>query len=217
MKYRELKTGSAVIGFFGLIGWIVAILFLINLLRANRDYVKVNATITQLYDQGCQFTYDYDGVNYVRNEYTSISSSYKPGKTIKIYIRPDDPLSYKMSDSYSLGIMIGIIFGAVFSLIAVLSYPKKHKTNSNWPYVVANVCGVHPNLNCLINGEHPFKVVCKYYNPQTAQEMRFYSKNCLDDPGDVYMPNEEIKVYYKGAAMKRYKVDLSKFYKCGMR
>ena len=42
------------------------------------------------------------------------------------------------------------------------------------------------------------------------QESAYYGDCCFDDPGLIYQPNEQIKVYIKDETMEEYTVDTSK-------
>ena len=42
------------------------------------------------------------------------------------------------------------------------------------------------------------------------------SEHCYDDPGQVYSPGEQIKVYVEGNTYENYLVDLEKFKSLGL-
>ena len=50
----------------------------------------------------------------------------------------------------------------------------------------------------------------------TGKEIIFTSGHCYDDPGQVYSPGEQIKVYVEGSTYENYLVDLEKFESLGL-
>ena len=54
------------------------------------------------------------------------------------------------------------------------------------------------------------------YIDETGKEIIFTSGHCYDDPGQVYSPGEQIKVYVEGNTYENYLVDLEKFKSLGL-
>ena len=67
-----------------------------------------------------------------------------------------------------------------------------------------------------VNGVCPFVIKCKYVEPETGKVIVFKSGHCYDDPGLVYSPGEQVKVYLEDKTYKNYVVDLEKFESLGL-
>lgn len=220
LRKNAIITGRIFLIFAAIAGTVAAIIVGFYIKKC-KTFDTVNAKIKEIYEQGCQIEYTYDGIEYVGSQYTTYSSSWRVGNTISIFVDPDDPNNFKLKEGSMIAVGVFSVFFLVFGTIGMTMYSigknGKMKINTNWNFIYAKVVNVIENPNARVNGISMLRVVCEYENPVTGKIEKFFSRNCLDDPGDVYVPDETIKVYVKDDTHKKYQVDLTKFYECGKR
>ena len=82
--------------------------------------------------------------------------------------------------------------------------------------VYAEIYDVVVDYSTAVNGVCPFVIKCRYVEPETGEVIVFKSEHCYDDPGIVYSPGEQVKVYLEDKTYKNYVVDLEKFKSLGL-
>lgn len=217
---KSLRSMGSIFAFVGICILVGTFFFARKQIRLSKEYDKVEATIIHVYEgEGCDFKFTYNGQNYEFYQNTYYSNTMKPGKKIKIYVDPYNPYEFEVASGSVVVLIILPIMGIAAFLIGLsgLRQSRFKKINEEWNYVYAEVVNVVLNRGFSVNGVCPFQIVCKYVNPSTGEEKLFYSDNCFDDPGLIYQPNEQIKVYIKDETMEEYTVDTSKMseYKLG--
>ena len=115
-------------------------------------------------------------------------------------------------------IIILYVMGGAFLFVGVVSGIKEVRTKKikkNY-YVYAEIYDVVVDYSTAVNGVCPFVIKCKYVEPETGEVIVFKSEHCYDDPGIVYSPGEQVKVYLEDKTYKNYVVDLEKFKSLGL-
>ena len=218
-KKNDVEITGIIFSVFGAIAFALLLYGIISVIKLTATYDKVKATIVEVYpDSGCKVEFTYDDKEYKAAEQGYYSSKMKVGRSINVYVNPDNPYKIKLTGSYTLFITLGAVFFLVFGGIGILLIIKgrTERKCTEWEFIMADVIGVELHEGVAINGICPFRIRCRYLHPETKENIYFYSKDCIDDPGDVYRRNEKIKVYIKDSTMKKYVVDLSKMREYGL-
>ena len=140
-----------------------------------------------------------------------------PGGSEKAYADKDNP--YNLRRIYGPVIVIflyimGIAVTTAGLSVCIKEIKKKKMDKSH--YVYAEIFDVCVDYSVAVNEICPFVIKCRYNDPETGKEIIFTSGHCYDDPGQVYSPGEQIKVYVEGSTYENYLVDLEKFKSLGL-
>lgn len=162
--------------------------------------------------------YTVNGTKYSHVEYKPVDDNNAHiGGTEKAYVDKDNPYKIKRRTGPAAVIVL-YIMGAMFLIIGVLTGFKeirKKKIAKNF-YVYAEIYDVVVDYSLSVNGVCPFVIKCRYTDPDTGEVIIFESEHCFDDPGLVYAPGEQVKVYLEDKTYKNYVVDLEKFESLGL-
>ena len=214
-----------IFGGFGLIGLLVMILLIQSMINSrieNKVYVTgIITNIDSSYnsnhdDYDVYVKYEVDG-EFVISKMNYYSSSMSQGDKIEIYYDKNNPniISSNLSDNLFL---LGIILCSLIPLIGIIviifivkSKVKKHKLIKSGNQVSAEFVDVIVNKSYTVNGRHPFKIICKWINPNDNMEYEFKSENVWYDPYNFILDNDitEFKVYIDPNNHKKYYVDIS--------
>jgi hypothetical protein len=139
------------------------------------------------------------------------------GETVEIYYLAADPQEAMINDFFSLWggplIVAGIgiiffIFGGSFFLVTQLRKRKEQYLKTNGLPVQTNFQSVEMNNSITVNGQHPYRVLTQWQNPETSEIHVFKSNNLWFDPTD-YITEEYLTVLIDRTNPKKYYVDLS--------
>lgn len=197
--------------------------FLVKDIKNNANCYKVKVYITDREQVGSDSYLYY--VDYTVNGKTYSHIAYKPvnsnnaylGGTEKAYVDKDNPYNLRRRMGPAL-IIILYVMGSIFFLVGFASGIKEVRTKKikkNY-YVYAEIYDVVVDPSTVVNGICPFVIKCKYVEPETGEIIVFTSEHCYDDPGIVYSPGEQVKVYLEDKTYKNYVVDLEKFKSLGL-
>lgn len=120
------------------IGCIIT-LFMADYQNKVKDYVTVEATITEVYKQRTRtsrksskwttyvrYTYSYKGKEYSDSVKVTSNGSYKEGKTEKIKINPNNPSEVESKRNFMQSILMVMVCAcfSVYLIIAIIRYKK---------------------------------------------------------------------------------------------
>jgi len=154
-------------------------------------------------------------------EFTSSTSSnppsYSKGERVEVLYAPANPRDAKINGFFSLWggpLIIGGV-GAVFfltgaSIIAVgrLRARQNEYLRANGTRVQARFQQVERNPGVQVNGANPFRIVCQWQDPATAQMHVFRSANLWFDPTD-HIKSKDLTVFIETGNPRKYLVDTS--------
>ena len=113
------------------------------------------------------------------------------------------------------GTLIALGLGSVFFIpsLGFIAYGwrkagKQDYLRQNGMAVEANFQSVECNHRVLVNGRHPFRVVCNWRNPATQQVHRLESERIWYDPSD-YINVSKVRVFVDKQNPRKYYMDIS--------
>jgi len=151
---------------------------------------------------------------------SSVSSnppSYSKGEKVEVLYSQGNPRDAKVNGFFSLwggpSIIGGV--GAVFllvgaSIIAVgrMRAGQNEHLRARGVRVLARFQQVERNESIRVNGAHPFRILCQWQDPATAQMHVFRSANLWFDPTD-HIKSKDLTVFIETGNPKKYLVDTS--------
>ena len=162
-------------------------------------------------------TYSVDGRVYKEflNEYVS---TWQEGEQLEIIYDKTKPTKIQTEAgnkivTYVLG-GLGAFF-AIVGMIGLVNIVSKNKQNKkleqSGTIIYAKLDGVEINPNVIVNGKHPYNIVCSWLNPEDNNTYIFKSENLFFDPKPVIdnMGLSEFPVFIDMENKKKYKVDTS--------
>lgn len=223
---KEKKTIKQLIVVISLIGLSLVGLgtfFMVKDLKHKKESYKVTVHITdveQVGEDNYLYYVDYTagGKEYSHVVYKpSNDKNAHPGGSEKAHADKDNP--YNLRRIYGPVIVIflyimGIAVTAAGLSVCIKEIKKKKMDKSH--YVYAEIFDVCVDYSVAVNEICPFVIKCRYNDPETGKEIIFTSGHCYDDPGQVYSPGEQIKVYVEDSTYENYLVDLEKFESLGL-
>lgn len=143
--------------------------------------------------------------------------SYSAGEEVRIYYDPALPNEAKI-DSFldlwfaptllaGMGSIFGGISGGIF-LVGYLKARKKAFLKRQGRPIESKLQSVSLNGSYSVNGQHPYRIVTQWHNPQSGEILVFYSDDLWYDPSD-YIEGEEITVLIDPNDPERYWMDIS--------
>ena len=154
-------------------------------------------------------------------EFTSSTSSnppsYSKGEKVEVLYAPANPYDAKINGFFSLWGGASIVggLGAVFFLIGASIIAFGHMRARQNEYlrtqgtrVQARFQQVERNPSIQVNGANPFRIVCQWQDPATAQMHVFRSANLWFDPTD-HIKSRDLTVFIETGNPKKYLVDTS--------
>lgn len=98
------------------------------------------------------------------------------------------------------------ILGIVFLLLNVRGRKTARRLMEAGNYIYAEVSHVEMNHSVLVNGQHPYKVICRYTDEYGTVHL-FRSKDLFFDPEGI-LKDTMVKIYVEPGNMKHYYVDI---------
>ena len=205
---KEKKTIRQLIVVISLIGLALVGLgtfFMVKDLKHKKESYKVTVHITDVEQVGEDSYLYYVDYTAGGKEYRHVAfkpsndKNAHPGGSEKAYADKDNP--YNLRRIYGPAIVIFLYIMGIAVMVAGLSV------------CINDVC---VDYSVAVNEICPFVIKCRYNDPETGKEIIFTSGHCYDDPGQVYSPGEQIKVYVEGSTYENYLVDLEKFKSLGL-
>lgn len=216
--------------FFGIILGIFGFIIGGYLFLNNENKVEATAVITEIktYGNGSKDRRHEVIVSYYVNgeERESrlwfYSSDFYEGKEITIYYHKDNPQKIGAKTSYYLFLIIpgiGLIF-LVIGLSGILMKRKKknlHKKLREEGYkIYANYIQTSINTSYTVNRQHPYNIICEWYNPSDNRKYRFKSENIWGNPESIIKEKgiETFPVYINREKMKQYVMEIDEVKLC---
>jgi len=191
----------------------------------EQDRVYTNAIITHIdtnhdsdgdTDHDVYIKYSANGKEY-ESQLNLYSSSYYEGKEIEVYYDKNDPSNVETDEVNNMLSIIFIAIGGSFALISGIVLFIQLRNSSISKSLLKNGIRIDAEyvetiLNTIyqVNGRSPYKIICKWKNPNTGIEHKFKSSNIWDDPQYAIENNNitKIPVYIDQKNPEKYYVDI---------
>lgn len=232
MNKKKMNTDELVLffvprlfAFFGIIFIIAGVGTFLKARNEKARSVETEAVITTIgvHRSGDDTTHDvyisyvYEGREYDNVRLSFYSSDMYEGKTIIVYIDPENP-RHAMSKGEDIFMLIVFGFmGTVFSFIGftIIAISKKgqgqeKKLRENGRVIHAVVSGFGYNGSVTVNGNHPHVVYCSYEDPSTGTIYQFKSKDLFSDPSMVMAVGDYVDVLVDPNDYSKHYVDVDK-------
>ena len=138
-------------------------------------------------DYDVYVSYEVDGTDY-ESRLNGYSSGYYEGKKLDIYYDRDDPwrIGSKTMDRMFLlfpgmGLLFCCIGGAGLAVIAKAGR-RREALRENGYRVTAEYVETKRNRHYQVNNRNPYRVVCRWRDPETGETRTFHSENLWEDP-----------------------------------
>lgn len=229
MKRKNLNNALCIV--LCTVGFIFIIIGIVNINTINsKNRVETIGIITNIdtyiYTKDYEDYKDYEErhVVYVKykideKEYMSrttnyYSSSFYVGKEVKLYYNKDNPNQVIIKESIILFSVIGTIFFTIGILGIICGIRKEIKQKNlikNGKRIDAQYVKTRIG-NYVINGNHPYFIVCEWDNPEDNKKYIFKSSNIwLSIDPERVIKNKKIKtfpVYINPKNKKQYVIDI---------
>lgn len=224
MKYNKLETMLWwIFAGIGAIFIVIGIILFVGIIgRQNRIYTKGTISKISTYTDIDGYDHDEVMVEYEANgkSYESrlnvCSTSFYEGKELNIYYDKNNPRVIGMKGFDYLFLIfpgIGLIFAIIGVSGLVVIYRKRKmgvELMKNGEKVFAEYVETVRNLSVMVNGRHPYNIICAWKNPVDGKRYLFKSKNIWFNPEMAIQENNAklFAVYYDANNMKKYVVDV---------
>jgi len=191
----------------------------------EQDRVYTKAIITHIYtnhdsdgdtDYDVYIEYSVNDKKY-ESELNSYSSSYYEGKEIEVYYDKNNPHKVETDEANSMISILFITVGGSFAIIAgIILFIQLRKSSiarnllRNGVKIDADYVETILNTGYEVNGMSPYKIICKWKNPNTGIGYKFKSNNIWDNPQYAIEYNKitKIPVYIDPENPEKYYVDV---------
>lgn len=194
---------------------IVAFFTILNI--RGKNIVKTTGYITDLGDDYTTIHYNIDGQEYEK-DISITSSSYYIGKFIDIYYQPG-----KESKAFVRDVdFIVLIFPGISIIFLIIGFSglshyyfkggKNKQLKKIGDLIYADYIESEPNMSYMINGRHPYNIICRWDCIQDNKRYMFKSENVwIKDIDEVVVESkiEKIPVYIDLFNKEKYYVDVS--------
>ncbi len=157
--------------------------------------------------------YTYKGREYKHIELNQYSDSMNRGKEIEVYVDKDDPENVKAKSFVLVLPIVFMLIGAAFGIAAsviVFIRSKNGKMRKallqNGKKLYGEVRGGVLERTCTVNGKHPYRFECVYYDSLSGQPVICTSDAVWADP-EQYI-GRQVAIYVDLNDRSRYYVDL---------
>lgn len=227
MKKNKIEfMGILIVFIVGIVFLTVGIFILCGAFSIDEeDRVYTTATITDI-----ETSYEADGdsshevyVEYqvngkiYKSELNSYVSSYREGKEIEVYYDKNNPSKVQAEDSSKILEIIFILLGGICTVIGggmLFAKFKKIAVNKNLKLngerIDAEYVETIVNTSYTVNNRHPYRIICKWKNPNTGLEETFKSENVWENPEYIIESRgiKKIAVYIEPQNPKKYFMDV---------
>lgn len=189
----------------------------------DSDHVDTTGVITEISysrdrdgdrDYNVYVAYEVDGVSY-ESRMNSYSSSFYEGKEIDIYYDRDNPRRIGAKELRGLFVIfpgIGLLFFCMGGIgLAVIA--KKNRRSAalreTGYRVMAEYVETEVNIHYSVNNRNPYRVVCRWRDPESGKTHIFKSENLWENPEPMISARGvwSFSVYLDRKHSKRYVMD----------
>ena len=219
---RPLVFAGIILWFIGIPFLVMGVLMGIQEKNFQENAVEVNGIIDTIAidrhgddtDYDVFVSYNFEGEDYSNVRLNAYSSSMYEGEEITLLLNPDNPREVQAEN---VGIILTAVFGGIgvliflIGLILLIISSIRSRRNKNLMETGQHVYGEIESLDrdttVTINGRHPYRIYCKYQDPQTGYIYKFKSKILDFNPNDSYKIGDQIGIYLEPGNFKHYYVD----------
>lgn len=158
--------------------------------------------------------YTYNGQQYNKVRVNFYNSSMYEGKEITLYCDPQYPERVVVQGANFFAVVILSLMGALFLCMGVIPIvnfirvrAKKKKVRETGRTLYATVDEISCSRNYLVNGRHPYVVICSYRDDYKDITYHFRSEYIWVNPEPAVTVGSTIKVYVDVNNYKNYYVD----------
>lgn len=222
-KYSTIiKVVSIIIG----VGMLIAAVYMtmhIQKVRASYDVtmaqiVKITERINhnRKRSHSVYVSYEYDGQTYENVHYNSYDPTMHVGKTISVYVNPEQPGQIESGSYTAVTILMPMAFIIIFvgTLVSKIlgggsSAKQIKELRENGLRIDAVIETTVENNKIRINGKCPFQIHCKYEDSISGSTYYFVSDNIYGFERNVFTTGSIIPVYVDRTDYGKYFVDYS--------
>ena len=165
-------------------------------------------------DYDVYVAYEVDGTPY-ESRLNSYTSSYYEGKKIDIYYDRDDPRRIGTKELNGLFLIlpgIGLLFfgmGAIGLAVLARKDRRGEALRENSRRVTAEYVETELNVYYSVNNRNPYRVVCRWRDPESGETRTFKSENLWENPEPMISARnvQNFSVYLDRKKPKRYVMD----------
>ncbi len=189
------------------------------------DKIETTAVITDI------ITYRKDGDKHYKTviEYEAYGFPYEKtlegynfthrvGKELHIYFRANAPHVIMTKSARFISLLFPL-FGLLFTAMGIGMLTtatgwkwRKASLKESGTLIHAPYVNTELNTRYSVNGIHPYRIVCRWMDPEDGTERMFYSENLWEDPSYI-IENRNITtftVYLEPKKKKRYLMDIDR-------
>ena len=221
-RNQTISVGTVVFLIIGIVLFTVGIVMTMNTFNdAGREETTATIIHIETYSTGrnrhwnTYVRYEVDG-QLLEGKLRSYSSSYFVGKEITILYDINDPSQITAKGTRFIVLLMpfmGLVFGGIgfWSLFAPrIKHRRKESFRENGITIHASYTGTEVNPSYAVNGRHPYRITCRWRDPEDGTERIFRSENLWQDPSDQIESRHitTFTVYMDPNKKKRYVMDL---------
>lgn len=190
---NSLKLFSIIFTLFGALFIITAAVLALVFGSIKSSRVKTEAVITGFGHSSTEIQFEAGGKT-VNRRIDTYSSDWEKGDKLTVYYDPGDP--EKITDGFVMR-FLPALFGGLGGLF------------ENGVRLDAEVIFAEPNYSIRINGRSPYRIICRYTDPEGITHI-FKSGNIYNMPVGSFV-GETVAVFHKPGNLDKYLVDTSGF------
>ena len=221
-RNQTISVGAVVFLIIGIVLFAVGIVMSMNTFNdAGREETTATIIHIETYSTGrnrhwnTYVRYEVDG-QLLEGKLGSYSSSYFVGKEIAILYDINDPSQITAKGTRFIVLLMpfmGLVFGCVgaWSLLSPrIKRRRKDFLRENGTTIHASYMGTEENRAFSANGRHPYRITCRWRDPEDGTERIFRSENLWQDPSYEIESRHitTFTVYMHPDKKKRYVMDL---------
>lgn len=165
-------------------------------------------------DYDVYVAYEVDGMPY-ESRLNSYTSSYYEGQEINIYYDRTDPRRIGTKELNGLFLIlpgIGLLFfgmGIIGLVVIARKGRRGEALRENGRRVMAEYVETELNLHYSVNNRNPYRVVCRWRDPESGETRTFKSENLWENPEPMISARnvQSFPVYLDRKKPKRYVMD----------
>ncbi len=221
-RNQTISVGAVVFLIIGIVLIAVGIVMSMNTFNdAGREETTATIIHIETYSTGrnrhrnTYVRYEVDG-QMLEGKLGSYSSSYFVGKEIDILYDINDPSQITAKGTRFIVLLMpfmGLVFGCVgaWPLFSPrIKRRRKDALRETGITIHASYMGTEENRSFAVNGRHPYRITCRWRDPEDGTEQIFRSENLWQDPSDRIESRHitTFTVYMDPNKKKRYVMDL---------
>lgn len=210
---NSLKLFSIIFTLFGALFIITAAVLALVFGSIKSSRVKTEAVITGFGHSSTEIQFEAGGKT-VNRRIDTYSSDWEKGDKLTVYYDPGDP--EKITDGFVMRFLPALFggLGGLFALIGIIPPITEKNATRRKQYLLENgvrldaeVIFAEPNYSIRINGRSPYRIICRYTDPEGITHI-FKSGNIYNMPVGSFV-GETVAVFHKPGNLDKYLVDTS--------